>query len=267
VLQCAYHGWRFDETGRCIEIPALGPEATIPPKAVLNSPARVAESHGMVFVALEEPLMPIPLIEAANDPSFMKGDLPVFTARASAGLLADNFLDMAHFPFVHVGTFGEGEAKEVPHYKVQRDGFTFEASYEHQFANREDPGVDAGIRPLVQTRRLTYRYHAPFHLELKIEFLDAGGTNVIGFFLTPEDDDHVRIYSSIWRNDLEGSLERMADAIDFEVRVVNEDLRIQSHYEDLALPLESTAELHTRADKITLELRRVLHDFVVAANA
>jgi len=77
----------------------------------------------------------------------------------------------------------------------------------------------------------------------------------------------VRIYSSLWRNDLEGSLERMADAIDFEVRVVNEDLRLQSRYEDLALPLESTAELHTRADKITLELRRVLHDFVAAANA
>jgi len=267
VLQCAYHGWRFDESGRCIEIPALGSAATIPPKAVLNSPARVAESHGMVFVALDEPLMPLPLIEAANNPSYMKGDLPVFTARASAGLLADNFLDMAHFPFVHVGTFGEGEAKEVPNYKVQRDGFTFEASYEHQFANREDPGVDAGIRPLVQTRRLTYRYHAPFHLELEIEFLDAGGTNVIGFFLTPEDDEHVRIYSSLWRNDLEGSLERMADAIDFEVRVVNEDLRLQSRYEDLALPLESTAELHTRADKITLELRRVLHDFVAAANA
>jgi vanillate O-demethylase monooxygenase subunit len=221
----------------------------------------------MVFVALDEPFMEPPRIKAASNPSFMKGDLPVVTTRASAGLLADNFLDMAHFPFVHVGTFGEGEAKEVPNYKVQRDGFTFEASYEHQFANREDPGVSAGIRPLVQTRRLTYRYHAPFHLELEIEFLDAGGTNVIGFFLTPEDEENVRIYSSLWRNDLDGSLERMAQAIDFEIQVVNEDLRIQSRYENLELPLESTTEIHTRADKTTLELRRILKDFVEAANA
>ncbi len=30
VLQCAYHGWRFDEGGRCVEIPALGEGATLP---------------------------------------------------------------------------------------------------------------------------------------------------------------------------------------------------------------------------------------------
>jgi hypothetical protein len=27
VLRCAYHGWRFDKDGRCIEIPALGARA------------------------------------------------------------------------------------------------------------------------------------------------------------------------------------------------------------------------------------------------
>ena len=147
---------------------------------------------------------------------------------ASAGLLADNFLDMAHFPFIHAQTFGAGEAREVPKYTVTRNGLQFEASYEHEFSNREDPGVAAGLRPLLQRRRLTYRYTAPFHLELAIEFLDAGGTNVIGFFLTPLDDERVRIYSSLWRNDLDGSQERMAEAIDFEVAVVNED-SISSH--------------------------------------
>jgi vanillate O-demethylase monooxygenase subunit len=27
ILRCAYHGWRFDKDGRCIEIPALGARA------------------------------------------------------------------------------------------------------------------------------------------------------------------------------------------------------------------------------------------------
>jgi phenylpropionate dioxygenase-like ring-hydroxylating dioxygenase large terminal subunit len=171
---------------------------------------------------------------------------------------------MAHFPFVHAGTFGAGEAREVPNYSVTRDGFSFEAVYEHDFAHREDPGVAAGIRPLLQRRRLTYRYLAPFHLELAIEFLDAGGTNVIGFFIVPVDDERVRIYSSLWRNDLEGSDDRMRDAIDFEVAVIAEDLVVQSRYEVLALPLNITEEVHTRADKITVELRRVLSEFVAA---
>lgn len=262
ALRCAYHGWVFDEDGACVEIPALGAGATLPSRARLDGPAGVAESHAMVFISPEPARTPLPSIASALDPQFERGDLPEMLTRASAGLLADNFLDMAHFPFVHAGTFGAGEAREVPSYSVTRDGYTFSATYEHEFANREDPGVSQGIRPLLQRRRLTYRYTAPFHLELAIEFLDAGGTNVIGFFLTPVDDDTVRIYSSIWRNDLGGSRERMREAIDFEVAVVEEDLRLQSRFDVLELPLDLTEEVHTRADKTTLELRRILADFV-----
>jgi len=263
-LRCVYHGWLFDSEGICVEIPALGEHATIPSRAKLSAPAGTFESHGMVFIAPLEPKTPRPSISVAHDVSFQRGDLPVIETRASAGLLADNFLDMAHFPFIHAGTFGAGEAREVPLYNVTRDGLRFEAAYEHEFANREDRGVEQGVRPLLQRRRLTYRYTAPFHLELAIEFLDAGGVNVIGFFLTPIDDDHVRIYSSLWRNDLDGSVERMEDAIAFEVAVVNEDLFLQSRYEDLSLPLDITSEMHTRADKTTVELRRILSEFVAS---
>jgi vanillate O-demethylase monooxygenase subunit len=264
-LRCVYHGWVFDANGVCIEIPALGDGATLPARARLDGPSGVIESHGMIFVAPEQPLTPVPTIAAAYDPNFQRGDLPVLVTRGNAGLLADNFLDMAHFPFVHVGTFGAGEAREVPNYAVTRDGYTFAAAYEHEFANREDPGVEAGLRPLLQRRRLTYRYTAPFHLELAIEFLDAGGTNVIGFFLAPVDDEHVRIYSSLWRDDLDGSTERMKEAVDFELAVVDEDLALQSRFENLELPLDITREVHTRADKTTVELRRILNDLVQAA--
>jgi vanillate O-demethylase monooxygenase subunit len=219
----------------------------------------------MVFVAPESPLTPLPVLAAASDPSFDRGDLPVIDTRGNAGLLADNFLDVAHFPFVHAGTFGADAARDVPPYTVVREGLSFTASYEHVFANREDPGVARGERPLLQRRRLTYRYQAPFHLELDIEFLEAGGTNVIGFFLCPIDDEHVRIFSSLWRNDLGRDVRAMADAVAFEVAVIEEDLRIQSRYEILELPLDPTLEVHTRADRTTVELRRVLTDFVTSA--
>jgi len=264
-IRCAYHGWVFDSSGDCVEIPALGNDAVIPSRARLAGPAQIAADHGMVFIAIDEPFTEPPLLAAADNGEFQVGDLPVLRTRANAALLADNFLDMAHFPFVHRNTFGAGEAREVPRYEVERHGFGFSASYEHEFANREDPGVASGERPLIQRRRLTYRYEAPFHLELDIEFLDAGGSNVIGFFLAPEDHDTVRIYSSLWRNDLNGSTERMQEAIDFEIAVIEEDLALQSQYESLEMPLDVTAEIHTRADKTTLELRRIMRDFVEAA--
>ncbi len=264
TLRCAYHGWVFDERGVCVEIPALGEHSVLPSRASLRGPAGVHESHAMLFIAPDEPLTPRPSVAAAADPTFLRGDLPVMEVRASAGLLADNFLDMAHFPFIHAGTFGADGAREVPNYRVTRTGYSFEATYEHEFAHREDPGVAAGLRPLVQRRRLTYRYTAPFHLELAIEFLDAGGSNVIGFFLTPVDDETVRIYSSLWRDDLDGSIERMREAIEFEVAVINEDLWLQTRMEVLSIPLNITSEVHTRADRTTVELRRILADFVAA---
>ncbi len=264
VLQCAFHGWRFDASGMCIEIPALGLGAHLPPAARLSPPAGLVEAHGIVFLAPEPPLAPLGSIPEADNPSFEVGELPTLSARASAGLLADNFLDVAHFSFIHHATFGADEAAEVPLYSVARDGWSCTMSYEHSFANREDPGVAAGLRPLVQNRRLTYRLDAPFHLSLRIEFIEAGGTNVIGFFLQPESAERCRIFTTLWRDDLSGDPARMAEAVDFEVAVLREDLVIQEAFDELALPLTPTAEVHTRADRTTLELRRVLSDLVAA---
>jgi len=266
TLRCGYHGWRFGGDGRCVEIPALGEGAAVPSQARLVPVAEVEERSGMVFVAPEEPVAPLGRIEESEDPAFEMGELPPIRARASAGLLADNFLDMAHFPFVHRGTFGADEAAEVERYEVVRDGWSFTARREHPFANREDPGVAAGLRPLVQSRRLTYRLDAPFHLQLRIDFVEAGGTNVIGFFLQPETDQQCRIYTTLWRNDLAGDPEAMAAAVKFEIEVLEEDLRVQESFDELALPLDQTAEVHTRADRSTLELRRLLGDLVAAAH-
>jgi vanillate O-demethylase monooxygenase subunit len=265
VIQCAYHGWRFDADGRCVEIPALGPGAALPPAARLTPPAGLVEAHGMVFLAPEDPIAPLGSIPEADDPSFEAGELPTLVARASAGLLADNFLDVAHFPFVHAGTFGADEAAEVPQYAVARDDWSFTMSYEHSFANREDPGVAAGVRPLVQTRRLAYRLSAPFHLRLRIDFVEAGGSNVIGFFIQPQSAESCRLFTTLWRDDLSGDADRMAEAVDFELEVLREDLCIQEAFGELVLPLERTAEVHTRADRTTLELRRVLSDLVSTA--
>ncbi len=264
-IRCAYHGWRFGPDGGCLEVPALGGEVRLPARASLRPAAGVVERAGMVFLAPEPPLAPLGEVPEAEDPAFEQGDLPAIRARACAGLLADNFLDLAHFPFVHGGTFGADEAAAVPRYDVVRDGHGFTVTYEHAFANREDPGVAAGLRPLTQHRRLTYRLDAPFHLRLRIDFVEAGGANVIGFFLQPETDTSCRIYTSLWRDDLGGDPARMAEAVDFEMAVLEEDLRVQQAYDELVLPLDPTLELHTRADRTTLELRRVLADLVGAA--
>ena len=92
--------------------------------------------------------------------------------------------------------------------------------------------------------------------------MEALGTNVIVFAVQPERDGHCRVYTSIYRNDIEPYA--MAAAVAFEERVLAEDLVIQ-HRMLTSLPLDLTAEVHIKTDRVTIELRRVLADFVAAA--
>jgi vanillate O-demethylase monooxygenase subunit len=109
---------------------------------------------------------------------------------------------------------------------------------------------------------MTYRYQAPFFLALRLEFLEANGVSVIGFFIQPQTEERCRLHTTLWRDDLADDAAVRESAIAFEQQVLDEDLVVQSRYDDLSLPLDLRTEVHTRADRNTMELRRVLSDFV-----
>lgn len=263
VLRCGYHGWCFAADGSCVEVPSLGDSEHIPSRAAATTPAGLAERHGMVFLAPEPPLTELVDVPEADDPSFSHGELEPIRARVGAGLMIDNFCDMAHFPFLHAATIGTPES-ETFDFTVVRDGFGMRVHARHSFPNREDPGVADGIRPLVQTRVLEYRYKAPFSICLRIDYEEAGGSNVLDFYVQPEDEEHCLIYTTVHRNDLDGDPHRMAECVAFERKVVDEDLALQERYVDRRLPLDLTAEVHVKADRMTIELRRIMGDLVAA---
>lgn len=257
-LRCAYHGWCFDREGHGVHIPALGDGAKTPPRAVLRPPAALEEHYGIVWLAPEPPLAPVIEIPESQDDRFSSGIVPPCRAAVGAGLMIDNFLDMAHFPFVHRGTFGADSPEEIRDYSTTPLSGGFSVSYDDTFTNREDPGVAAGIRPLVQQWRMTYNYRIPFSVRLRLDFLDAGGANVVAFFVQPETNEMCRLYTNLYRDDTGGDESLMAEAVKYQEQVMAEDLVIQERYLDNSLPLDPTAEIHTRADRITLELRRSL---------
>ncbi|MCU1427407.1 MAG: Rieske (2Fe-2S) domain protein, partial [Actinomycetia bacterium] len=263
-LRCGYHGWCFAADGSCTEIPALAASDRMPPRARATVPAGIVEARGMVFLAPEPPRAPLLQVPEADDDSFMHGALPVIRARVGAGLMIDNFLDMAHFPFVHAATIGTPEASVVDDFDIARDGFTMTVRSAHLFPNHEDPGVASGVRPLLQHRTLTYEYCAPFSISLRIHYEEAGGTNVLEFYVQPEDDEHCLIYTTLHRNDLDGDPHRLAEAVAFENKILDEDLKLQERFIDRRIPLDLTAEVHVRSDRMTVELRRILRDFVDA---
>jgi phenylpropionate dioxygenase-like ring-hydroxylating dioxygenase large terminal subunit len=342
-LRCAYHGWEFDGSGACVELPSLGTDANIPPRAhlapapavkehdgqvwaylsdlpeppadgpvlvntdprllrgwhpaALSSeaggpvtvvgrtyelsrgadglradprPAGLVERWGMVWIAPEPPLVPLFDDPDTEDAAYVGAWLQPARTTVNAGFVADNFLDVAHFPFVHTGTFGADADKVVEAVDVEPEPGGFRSVQVQWFDNPEDPGVTSGERPLRQRRRATYVYRAPFQLMLRLEELDSGSVKTILFFAQPETDTSTRIYTKMLLHDIGGELrpgpETVAREVAFEEAVLAEDLILQDAVTQRGLPLDMRAELHVRADRLGVALRRELTRFLDRAS-
>ena len=244
----------------------LGETYQVAAGGVEPRPYGVQERWGLVWIAPEQPkteLFPDP---EADDAAYVGAWLPPARTPASAGVVADNFLDVAHFPFVHAKTFGAAEEKVVPRYEVTVEPEGCRSVQEQWFDNPEDPGVASGERPLRQRRRATYVYRAPFQLLLRLEELDAGAVKTILFFAQPESLSSTRIYTKMLLHGIGGVAdpgpEAVASEVAFEEAVLAEDLELQRAMRLPGLPLTMRDELHVRADLLGVTLRRTLADFV-----
>jgi phenylpropionate dioxygenase-like ring-hydroxylating dioxygenase large terminal subunit len=102
-LQCPFHGWRYDGSGACVEIP-YATSARIPEKARVRAfPAM--ERNGLIFAwhhAREEPPQwELPVLDEFDDPEWVG---PVYTDRYIATALQElmeNDQDTVHFVYVH----------------------------------------------------------------------------------------------------------------------------------------------------------------------
>ena len=179
--------------------------------------------------------------------------------------MADNFLDVAHFAFVHGATFGAEDRPEVPVYDVVPEPGGFRSTQEQWCENPTDPEVARGGRPLRQRRRATYVYRAPFQFRVCLEYLDTGATTTILFLLQPEDADSTRIYTCVFCRPGTGSRSpcpaSWPSEVAFHRQVLEEDLGLMGVLASAGLPLDMREELHVPADRLGVALRRALCDF------
>lgn len=258
-LRCGYHGWRFDGEGTCVSIPALGPSGTIPTAAHVETAAAVEERYGIVWVALSEPKAPIQPIEEWNDPRFGKAVVPTHTWNASAAQMADNFLDVAHFGFTHLGTIGDPNDVEVEPFEVKRDGWSFSSVHRHRSKVLSD--ATSGEQDDFETfdRTMRFRLDAPHHVRLHIDY-GPDGDLVLLFFHQPIDVDNTAVYLVMLAENIADGRMAPEDHIAFQTAVGKEDRDLLEQLVVKGVPLDLKSECHTRADKSTLELRRLLID-------
>jgi phenylpropionate dioxygenase-like ring-hydroxylating dioxygenase large terminal subunit len=264
-LQCGYHGWQFEPTGKCALIPALGPDAKPPPRAHATAAAGVQERYGLIWIAPETPVCDIhefPEWEAGEAAGYDRIWSTVIRTPVSAAQLVDNFLDASHFPFVHSATFGTDEAAEVVDRGIERDGWVVRTTFDTWYRNFDDPLTESGEHEAVQPQELLKQGDAGLTVYLRLYFPVTKSTLAILFCCQPESATSTRIYKLIARDDYAGDPERIAQCIADEDLILTEDLAILERYERFEIHLDTRRELHTKADLLSVAWRRVLADLV-----
>ena len=93
LLQCGYHGYMFASDGSCANIPGLD-RASIPVGAYLRKPHGIEVRYGLVWLTLDEPIRPIPMLPDFDNPDFHCDIAGPMRWAADAATVLDNFLDL-----------------------------------------------------------------------------------------------------------------------------------------------------------------------------
>lgn len=198
-IRCMYHGWKYDGTGQCLEMPAEGPGLA---RGVKIAGYPVNEYGGLMFAYMGE--APAPEFDLPRKEVFERPDRLYFV-RTQAWPCnwyqqIENSMDAVHVSFVHqkgkIGTFGEAVTPAIPELEyletsagirqiatrsptnVRISDWTF-PNNNHivvPSAFREDPWIDIGVWMVPNDDENTTRfqlYSVPYTSEAGKERITA----------------------------------------------------------------------------------------------
>jgi phenylpropionate dioxygenase-like ring-hydroxylating dioxygenase large terminal subunit len=260
-LVCPYHGWTFGDDGTCIRIPSSAEHVPPPPRAHLATFACI-ERYDLVWVCLGTPTDDVPTIEQEADATYRRINTPVDIWRTSATRMTDNFLDIAHFPWVHAGTFGRQQNTRVPKIELEAlDNGWFGYRYDVLANNGELGSVASGQSAAVVERAMSTGFHLPFDVRSTIRYAH-GLQHVLLLLSTPIDDVTSYFTFVVWRND-DFSVAAQ-DIIRFDLAIGAED-RAMLQQLDGVLPLDQTTLVSVQSDRCGVEWRRRLSEMLANA--
>ena len=252
TLICGYHGWTYDLSGQCIRFPAH-PTQVPPRHARVNQVYQVQERYGLLWVCLGKPERDPAVFPEWDDASYRKILCGPYPCNASGTRFMENFLDVAHFPFVHGGLLGDPEHAEIDKYEIEvgPDGLTANDIRVWQ-PNPDGLGQGASVT-------YTYSVFRPFTGYLK---KTTGRDFVIYFAITPVEE--AQCIGWMWLAMNYGH-ETLAEEIRaFQDQIVAQDLPVVQSQRPERLPLDLQAELHHRSDAMAIAYRKHLKELGVS---
>ncbi len=255
ALECPYHGWRFEADGHCVEVPAL--PAFVPPATHRAATHAAREAHGMLWVRLADGGEDhgLPAFEAEDDVRLRKLNCGPYEVQTSAPRLVENFLDMAHFGFVHEGWLGARELAAIDDYQVEATPRGLRATGCKAWQPRSTVNSTAPAQV-----EYVYEVTAPY-AALLTKVPDAASVGIAGYresialYICPVEPETSRVWFRLATADHERDDAALRA---FQDTIFLQDQPVLESQSPRRMPLDLRAELHTAADKASSLYRRQL---------
>jgi len=257
-LRCPYHGWLFGEAGQCVEIPSSGKASAIAPGAHLNTLA-IEEHYGLVWLCPGEPAAAVPHLGVDYDDSFTRLNTDMQVWNCSATRMIDNMLDVAHFPYTHVGTFGREQDTVVPKFSLtQLDDTFYGYQYPVVIKNEGDTKLMSGGGDDVIELDMSTGFAMPFSVRSTMSYPNGIEQTL---FMTAAPISRERSYYTfiLWRNDDVSVVGKQI--VDFELEVVKEDREMLERLSG-ELTLNRGGLVDVQSDKASVEWRRRYRELI-----
>jgi phenylpropionate dioxygenase-like ring-hydroxylating dioxygenase large terminal subunit len=195
-LQCPFHGFEYDSSGKCVLIPANGRNGVVPKAMQLNI-YPTYEAHGLIWLwwgnLVPEQLPPPEFFDNLDDTYFYGSAHDPWDAHYSR--VIENQLDVVHLPFIHARTIGRGNRTlvdgPVVEWKDEKMLYTY-------VFNREDDG-----QPPRKPSELSPKNSTSVHLELIFPNLwqnyISENVRILAAFV-PVDETHTLLYLRFYQN-------------------------------------------------------------------
>jgi phenylpropionate dioxygenase-like ring-hydroxylating dioxygenase large terminal subunit len=259
AIVCPYHGWAYDRAGTCLRIPQRPDAGGLKGRAVQSFACEARYGH--VWVALAEPLAPIPEWPEEADPGYRRIDQFYEPWNCAGFRLMENSFDNAHIHFVHRNTFGDIKNPDPPQPAIERSEYSFVARSAMPVYNNELQKKNLRDEGAFTVRNITAHWYMPFLRRLHIRY-PSGLDHIIVTAATPIGDGACQVVQFCFRNDTEADA-KAADIIEFDRRVTAEDRAVLEGTDfDVPLDMNSGVERHMPSDQPGLLMRRMLLDLL-----
>jgi len=243
---CPYHGWTYDSSGACVQIPAH-PEQVPPARARVETFA-VREKYGLVWVCLGKPASEVPPFPEGEETGFRLISAGPYRFQAQGPRIIENLLDVAHLPVVHAGMLGDAAHADIGEYSVTTSAEGIVA--------RDIPIWQPDPDGTGQPAKVHYTFCVERPLTARLTKKHAAQRFAILGTVTPVDIETCMEWIVLAFN---YAYDAPAEELRrFQDRVTEQDIRIVNSQRPELLPLDLQSELHLRSDLIAIAYRRWL---------